>query len=107
MSIALDFFCFAVPFTMIFATVLSVSTVVGGCEWPIYSRSVCMDVAFWKLSNNITGYASVAYAMTFLIVLNYTCTGPFSEGIYFISVLGFCPRKKYPPALLSASGSEM
>ena len=45
--------------------------------------------------------------MTLLIMLNSTCTGYFFGGIDFISVSDFGPRKKYPPALLPASGSEM
>ena len=48
MSIDLDIFCFTVPFMMMFASVFSDATGVGGCEWPIYARAVCMDVAFRK-----------------------------------------------------------
>ena len=44
MSVALDIYLFS--FTMLFATLLSVATGVGGCEWPIYDRAVCIDVAF-------------------------------------------------------------
>ena len=40
------YFCFDVPFTMLFSAVLSVATGVGGYEWPISARSVFMDVAF-------------------------------------------------------------
>ena len=39
-------FCFDVPFTMMFAAALSVSTGAGGCNWPISARPVCIDVAF-------------------------------------------------------------
>ena len=45
--------------------------------------------------------------MKFLIMLHPTCTGPFSGGIDFIGVLYFDTRKKYLPALLRASGSDM
>ena len=46
-------------------------------------------------------------AKTFVIMMHSTCNVPFLGGIDCISVLDFGPRKKYPPALLSASGSEM
>ena len=46
-------------------------------------------------------------AITFLIILHYSCNGPFDGGIDFIGVLDFGPSKKYPPALLRAYGSEM
>ena len=107
MPIALNIFCFAVPFTMLFVAVLSVAAGVGGCEWPIYDREVCMDVAFWKFSNNPPNSDSVANAITFLIMLNYICNDPFSGHIYCTGVLYFGTRKKYPPALLSASSSDM
>ena len=45
--------------------------------------------------------------MTFLIILNYTCNGPFSGFIACISVLDFGPRKQYPPALICDSVSGM
>ena len=51
--------------------------------------------------------ASVANTMAFLIMLHYTCAGPFLAGIDFIGVLDFFPRKKYPPAPFRASGSDM
>ena len=92
---------------MMFVSVLYVYTGVGGCEWPISSRSVRMYVAFWQFSNNPPNFASADYAMRFITILNYICTGPFFRGIAFIGVLDFGPRKKYPPALLPASGSEM
>ena len=62
---------------MIFDSVLSVATVVGGCGWPIYARSVLMDVDFKQLSSNPPNYASVADAMNFLMILHSTCTGTF------------------------------
>ena len=49
----------------------------------------------------------MADAMTFLMILHYTCTGPFYGGMACIGVLDFGPRKKYPPALICASGSDM
>ena len=66
-----------------------------------------MDVAFWKFSNNLPNSASMADAMKFLIMLYYTCTGTFYEVIVCIGVLDFGLRKKYPPALLRASGFDM
>ena len=106
MSIALDIF-FSVPLTMLFAAVLSIAAGVGGCGWPIYARSVIADVTFWKFSNDPPNSASVADAMTFLILLHSTCTGPFYRGIDCIGVFDFGPRKKYPPVLLRASDSYM
>ena len=107
MSIPQDLFYFAVPLTILFAAVLSVATGVGGCYFPIFAKSVRMKVAFWKFSNRPPNYASVADAITFLVMLHSTCTGPLSVGISCIGVLDFVPRKKYPPALLCASGSDM
>ena len=86
MYIALDTFCFAVSFMMLFDAVLSISTGVGCCEWPIYDMEVRMDVDFWPVSNNPTNYNSVADAMKVLIILHSICTGPFSGAIYFIDV---------------------
>ena len=85
MYIARDMFCFAVP--------LTISTGVGGCWWPISARVVLMYVFFWKFSNNPPNYISVDDAITFLIMLNYTCTDPFSGGISCIGVLDFGPTK--------------
>ena len=103
----MDLFCFAFPFAMLFAAVLSVSTGVKGCEWPIYARAVRMDVDFWQFSNNPPNSSSVADTMSFLIMLHCTCTDPFPGVISCISVLDFGPRKKYPPAFLHASGSDI
>ena len=97
MSIALDLFCFAFPLTMMFIYVLSIATSVGGCWWPISARAILMDVAFWKFSNNPPDYAYVVDAITFLIMLHYTCTGPISGGISCIGVLYFGPRKNILP----------
>ena len=41
-----DFFCFAVTLKVLFATVLSVATGVGGCGFPISARDILMDFAF-------------------------------------------------------------
>ena len=90
MSIVLVFF---VPFKMIFAAVLSFATGSGGFWWPIYDRAVFVAVAFWKFPNNIPNSTSVDDAMTFLVMLNSTCSGPFSGVIYCISVLDFGPRE--------------
>ena len=107
MSIALDLVCFDVPLTIMFAAVLSVATGVSGCWCPISAKSVRMEVTLWQFSNKLPNSASVADAITFLIILHSTCTGPLSGGISCIGVLDFGPRKKYPPALHHASSSDM
>ena len=71
------FFCFAFPFTMLFNAVLAVTTGVGGCGWPIYAREVLVDVLFRQFTTNPPNSIYVADAMTFIIILHYTCTGPF------------------------------
>ena len=68
MYIALDLFLL-VPFTVLFSTVVSVTTGVGGCVWPISDRAVCTDVEFLQFPNNPPNYASLADVMTFLIIL--------------------------------------
>ena len=92
MSVALYLFCFDVPFTILFVAVLSVATGFGSCWWNISSRAVLMDVAFWQFSNNHPNYDFVDDAMTFLIMLHSTCTGPFSgaylESVFWSLVLG-------------------
>ena len=45
--------------------------------------------------------------MTFLMIINSTCTGPFSGGISVIGVLDFGLRKKFSPDMLHAYGSDM
>ena len=50
---------------------------------------------------------SMADAMEAISMMHSTRTGLFYEGIDCIFVLYFGPRKKYPPALLRDSGSEM
>ena len=93
MSIAMDIFRFPVHFMMLFSAVLFVVTGAGGFKWPISTRAVHTDAAFWKISNNPTNYASVADATIFIMILNFTCAVPFSTGIYFIGMLDFFPRK--------------
>ena len=66
-----------------------------------------MDVALWQFSNNTPNSASVDDAIIFLIMMYSTYIGPLSGGISCIGVLNFGPRKKYPPSLLRASGSDM
>ena len=107
MSIALDIYLFSVPLTMLFLVILSVSVGVDGCEWPISGREVLMDVSFWKFADDPPKYASLAYYITFLIILHSTYNGPFSGGIKCIGVLYFGLRKKYPLDLLSASSYEI
>ena len=92
---------------MLFAAVFSIATGVGGCWWTNSARAVLVDVAFWKFSNNPPNYASVDDAITLLVILYSTCTGPFWRVIDCIGVLDFCPRKKYPPALFCVSSYEM
>ena len=87
------FFCFAIPLTILFAVVLYISTGVVGCWWSIYARAVLMAVAFWQFSNNPPNSVSVADAITFLIMLHYTCTGPFWGKIDCIGVLDIGPKK--------------
>ena len=53
-----------------------------------------MDVSVWQFSNCPPNSDSVADAMTFLIMLHSTCTGPFSGGIACIRVFDFVPRKQ-------------
>ena len=77
---------------MLFAALLSAATGVGGCWWPISVRAVIVDVAFWPFSNNPPNYASVSDAVQFIIIIQYTCTGPCSGGIACIGVLDFGPR---------------
>ena len=103
MSIALDFFCFYVPLTIRFFTVFYVANIVGGCWCPISDRAVIMAFSFWCPPNS----ASVSDAITLLIMLHSTFTGPFWGGIDCIDVLDFGPSKKYPPDLLCAYVSEM
>ena len=47
MSIAHDLFCLYLTLTMLFESVLSVATGVGGCWWRISAKVVLVDVAFW------------------------------------------------------------
>ena len=106
MSIAQYLFCFPVPLTILFAAVLSVATGAGGCWKIIYARAVLVEVSLWKLSSNPPSSASVADTIKFLMMLQYTCTGPFSRSIYWIGVLDFGSRKNIlrlclvPPVLI-------
>ena len=107
MLMAQEIFCFAISLTILLVSVLSIANIIGGCWWSISVRDVLVAVAFWQFSNNPPNYTSVDDDITFLIMLHSTCTGTFSGGIDCISVLNFGPGKKYPPALLCASSSEM
>ena len=73
----------------------------------IYDMSVCMDVTLLKFSNHHPNSDSVADATKFFMILHFTCTGTFDGGIACSAVLGFGPKRKYPSALLCASGYEM
>ena len=79
---------------MIFATELSVSTVVGGSGSKISCREVCIEVAVSNFSKNIPSSVSVAEAITLQIILHYICIGLSSESIAKISLyfLGLRPR---------------
>ena len=88
-------------------SVLVVATGVGSCGWTISTRAVIVDVALWQFSNSPPNSASVVDAMTFIIMLHYTCTGPFFGGIDCMGIFDFGPRTKYPPALLRAYGSDV
>ena len=92
MSISLNFL-FSVPLTILFSAALSVATGIGGCWWPIYAKTVIMDINYWQFSYNPPNSASIADAMKFLIVLYSTCTGPFYGGIACIGVFYFVPQK--------------
>ena len=63
-----------------FSAVFSVATGVGGYWWPICDRAILMDVAFRQFSCNPPISASVADAITFLIMLHSTFTGSFGGG---------------------------
>ena len=107
MSIALGILYFDVPLMILFTVVFSVAASVGGFVWTIFARAIITDVTFWKFSNDPPNSASVPDAMTFIIMLHYTCTRPFTRDIACIGILDFGPRKKYPPSLIRASGSDM
>ena len=78
---------------MLFIDVFSVDTGAGGCERPISARAFHVDVAFLQFLNNPPSSASVSDAMTFIMILHYTCTGPLSGGITVIGVMDFGPRE--------------
>ena len=78
---------------MLFSAVFTVSTTAGGFGRPISDSTVLMDVAFWKFSNNLPNYASVADSMTLFIMLNSAFTGPFHGGIACTVVFYFIHMK--------------
>ena len=69
---------------MLFAAVLSVAAGVVGCLCPISARAILMAVAFWQFSNNPPNYVSVAYVITFLIILHSTCTSLFGGALILL-----------------------
>ena len=73
MSISLDIMFLDVPSTILFAALLSVSTIVGGCGWSVSARLVQMDVSSWQVSKDPPNSDSVDYFMTFLVIINSTC----------------------------------
>ena len=79
---------------MLFAAVLSVAANLGSFGWLVSVRDVLVDVAFCQFSINPLNSTFVADAMTFLIIIHYTCTGTFYGGIYFIGVLYFFLGKR-------------
>ena len=72
-----------------------------------FASAVCINVTFWQFSKNPTNSDSIADAMTFIIILHYTCTGPFWGGGSVIGVLYFGMRETNPPDMLCAYGSNM
>ena len=106
MSTTLDIFCFDIPFTVLFSAVLSFDTDVCNCERTISDRALCMDVYFWKFSNNPPNSDSVIDAVVFIMILHSTYTGPFS-GKFLLLVCWIFSGEKYPPDLLRASGYKM
>ena len=107
MSIARDIFCFSILLTMLFATVFYVATGVSGCWCTLSARAILMYVAFRQFSNNPPNSASMAHAITLLIMMHSSCIGLFYRSISCSGVLDFGPRKKYHLALIRASGSDM
>ena len=104
MSIAIHFF--SAPFTMMFDSVLSIVTGVGGCEWDISDRVFRMGVAFWEFLNYPPPYSSSMFdAITFIILFHSICPSTFYWDICFICMLDFGPREKYPPDMLHVSSS--
>ena len=69
---------FFVLFTMLFAVELYVTTVSGGCGWPIYVRVVRIEVDFWQFSDNQPNSDSVVEVMMLLMILYSRSVGPFS-----------------------------
>ena len=86
---------------------MSVAIGVAACGWIISDRAVIIDITFRQFSNSPPNSPSMADTMTFIIMMDSTCTDMFSVGITFIGVLDFGPSKKYTPDLLRASGSDM
>ena len=77
-----------------FAAILSVSTGAGGCWWPISARVNRAQWAQWQFSNNPPNSALVDDSMTFIIILDYKCTGNFLGAFSVIDVWDFGPRRK-------------
>ena len=92
---------------MLLAAVFSISTGVGGCWCPISARAVLVEVAFWQFKKKSPNSTSMADAISFLVMLHSTSTGPLSGAVSCISVSDFSPRKKYFPALFCAFGYNM
>ena len=87
MSIDLNIFVSAITLTMLFDTLLSVTTGFGGYGWPISTSAVLMDVSFYQFSNNYLNYGSGDNVMVFLIMLYSKCTGRF-PGALLVLVCG-------------------
>ena len=84
--------------------VLSVRSGVGGCLCP-RSHSVARIIAPICAFSNITASsASLADASTFLNICHNMCIGALCMAL--VGSLGKSERKKYPPALRFAFGSD-
>ena len=83
---------------------LSVTTGVGGCWWPIYSREILGVAPHCQLTNIAPSSASIALDSTFFIVVYSTWMFPMSGGGLWGGVGGL--NFLVPPALLLYPGSD-
>ena len=101
MSIALVCFGCIVFVTTLSAVKLSIWIEVGGCGWPISSRSCLWGIAARELMYSAPSSASAADDMTALMICAIVRTAPLLCGISLS-----LDRKKCPPALLRAFDLE-
>ena len=83
MSIDLERLCLMVLLVMPEAVELSILMGVGGCGCPISARMVLNIITSCPFTNSAPISASAADAMTFFIIAQTACTGPFSGGVVF------------------------